>query len=188
MLELRFMDSPQRYEVEFASVSDNVVSIKGNIPMDTSGFLLSRIGQNDAWDYTEFTTINKVVDDVIFFSNDGSVFEQTTNVSVIWNDENDKEKYRPSSVSLQLVKNGESEELIINESDDWKKIIVDKVYPATYSVNANDIPEYTVSVNGTTITYTHEVTPEPQPEEPTVEERLTDVETAVLELYELVEV
>ena len=92
MLELRFMDSPQRYEVEFASVSDNVVSIKGKIPMDTSGFLLSRIGQNDAWDYTEFTTINKVVDDVILFSNDGSVFEQTTNVSVIWNDENDKEK------------------------------------------------------------------------------------------------
>lgn len=71
------------YLIEFKSDS-NVVELKGDFPIKTTGFTLSRIGQNDNWDYSTYTTIYREIEGGVQFSNDGSVYvEQETYIPTL---------------------------------------------------------------------------------------------------------
>lgn len=61
------------YLIEFKSDS-NIVELKGDFPIKKTGFTLSRIGQNDNWDYSTYTTIYREIEGGVQFSNDGSVY------------------------------------------------------------------------------------------------------------------
>lgn len=61
------------YLIEFKSDS-NIVELKGDFPIKTTGFTLSRIGQNDNWDYSTYTTVYREIEGGVQFSNDGSVY------------------------------------------------------------------------------------------------------------------
>lgn len=61
------------YLIEFKSDS-NVVELKGDFPIKTTGFTLSRIGQNDNWDYSTYTTVYREIEGGVQFSNNGSVY------------------------------------------------------------------------------------------------------------------
>lgn len=74
MLNLKYINSSTSYEVGFFNVSDNVIELRGNFPIETSGFILSRIDHEDAWDYSQFTTIYRVIDGGVQFSNNGCVY------------------------------------------------------------------------------------------------------------------
>lgn len=74
MLEMRYVDSKEKYQVAFRKLSDHIVELMGDFPVEISGFLMSRIGKNDEWDYTKYTTVYRNVDGGIQFSNDGSVY------------------------------------------------------------------------------------------------------------------
>lgn len=80
MLELKYIEpnaeevgNEEIYLVEFKS-DDNIVELKGDFPIKTTGFTLSRIGQNDNWDYSTYTTIYREIEGGVQFSNDGSVY------------------------------------------------------------------------------------------------------------------
>lgn len=80
MLELKYIEpnaeevgNEEIYLVEFKS-NNNIVELKGNFPIKTTGFTLSRIGQNDNWDYSTYTTIYREIEGGVQFSNDGSVY------------------------------------------------------------------------------------------------------------------
>ena len=74
MLEMKYVGEDTAYKVTFAIISADVVQLAGDFPVKTSGFRLSRIGKNDNWNYTKYTTIYRQLDGAVQFSNDGSVY------------------------------------------------------------------------------------------------------------------
>lgn len=71
---LKYLKEENKYEIEFKKISKNIVEIVGDFPPQQSGFTLSRIDQNDNWDYSSYTTIYRELDNGVQFSNDGSVY------------------------------------------------------------------------------------------------------------------
>lgn len=182
MLALKYLNDTEIYEVGFDK-ADHVVTIKGNIPAKTDGFTLSRIGYEDEWDYSQFTTIYRELEDGVQFSDDGSIYEppkKNVVVSAVWNDQDDTKGVRPNNIHVLVEVNGENYETItLNEENEWKKVYENVPETDEYKVIAPDVIDYEKNVSGTTITYYTEV---PQPYEPTVEE----LSEAIAEVYEMV--
>lgn len=74
MLNLTYVGENTIHKIEFNRKSNRIVSIKGLLPAQTNGFILSREGKKDNWDYKDYTTIYRELDGEIQFSNDGSVY------------------------------------------------------------------------------------------------------------------
>ena len=81
MLNLKYNNSEEIYEIEFSKISDHIVEITGDtdkLPIKTNGFTLSRPTKNDNWNYSDFTTIyrTRTFEDSthVQFSNDESVY------------------------------------------------------------------------------------------------------------------
>lgn len=79
MLNFKYLGEEKNYNVEISSISNTLCSIKGNIPVKNKGFVLSRDGKNDNWNYSEYNTVYKNKNGIITFSNNGSVFVPTVN-------------------------------------------------------------------------------------------------------------
>lgn len=77
MLELKYLSSTTSYEVDFFCVSENIIEIHGNFPVENLGFTLSRPNQNDNWDYSNFTTLYRTLENGVQFSNDGSIYVES---------------------------------------------------------------------------------------------------------------
>lgn len=75
MLKMKYIesDSDETYLVEFRK-KRNVVELKGDFPIKTTGFALSREGKEDNWDYSAYTTVYREIEGGVQFSNDGSVY------------------------------------------------------------------------------------------------------------------
>lgn len=76
MLKLKYLDSTTSYEVDFFRISKNIVEIQGddNFSIKNIGFTLSRPNKNDKWDYSDFTTIYRTLENGVQFSNDESKY------------------------------------------------------------------------------------------------------------------
>lgn len=78
MLELKYTDTEETYMVELISrpMSKNIIELKGDFPIFTNGFTLSRIGKEDNWDYSAYATVYREIEGGVQFSNDGSVYAE----------------------------------------------------------------------------------------------------------------
>lgn len=183
MLSLSYVGEYDTYNVEFDR-NDHVVTLKGDFPVKTTGFYLSRIGKRDNLDYTAFTTVYRKIGDGVQFSDDGSVYVDPVHdvvVEAVWNDADDADKIRPSSVNL--VVNGKK--TVLKASEDWKKVYKDLKESETVTVDSAEAVEgYEITISGTTVTYFHNYEPPVDPE-PSLEERVSDLEAAVIDLYEM---
>ena len=74
MLKLTYVGDTKSYMVSFSNVSKNIVQLIGKFPVKKVGFCLSREDKRDNWDYSEYKTVYKKLDDGVQFSNDGSVY------------------------------------------------------------------------------------------------------------------
>lgn len=74
MLKMKYIGDRTSYPVEFRTVSANVVELKGNFPIQTSGFFLSRPDHEDNWNYSTYTTVYRENENSAQFSNDGSIY------------------------------------------------------------------------------------------------------------------
>lgn len=72
---MNYIEDSTIYPVEFSTISDNVVQLKGDFPVLTGGFTLSRPDHDDNWDYSAYTTVYREIDGGAQFSNDGSIYE-----------------------------------------------------------------------------------------------------------------
>ena len=72
MLKLIYFGDQNPYQVKFRKINENVVELTGEFPVKTNGFYLSRLNESDAWDYTDFKTIYKMLENGAQFSSDGS--------------------------------------------------------------------------------------------------------------------
>lgn len=74
MLELKYIGESIPYSISFKNISDTICQIAGEFPVKAGGFILSRIGKDDAWDYSGYATVFRQIDGGAQFSNDGSIF------------------------------------------------------------------------------------------------------------------
>lgn len=74
MLHLVYVGEKVKHAVDFETINDHVVQISGDVPVKGNGFTLSRIDNDDNWDYTNYRTVYKLIDGGVQYSNDGSVY------------------------------------------------------------------------------------------------------------------
>ena len=77
MTKIKFYDSDVEYPIESVEKNAHVITIIGDgIPENTSGFnILKDKGLYKTVKYPNFTTVYRVLEDGIQFSNDGSKYE-----------------------------------------------------------------------------------------------------------------
>lgn len=75
MIKIKFLDQDALYPVSFTQDSAHVCTTIGEgIPQDTCGFLTFRMNGQPLGDRSDFTTIYRILDNGIQWSNDGSVW------------------------------------------------------------------------------------------------------------------
>lgn len=75
MLNMNYINSTIKYAVNFKTITSNIVEIKGDFPIQTDGIQISRDKKpDDIWDYSDYTTVYRVIEGGVQFSNDGSVY------------------------------------------------------------------------------------------------------------------
>lgn len=75
MIKIKFLDQDTLYPVSFTQDSAHVCTTIGEgIPQDTCGFQTFRMNGQPLGDRSDFTTIYRILDNGIQWSNDGSVW------------------------------------------------------------------------------------------------------------------
>lgn len=203
MIKIKFNEIEKPINVSF-SMQDNIITLTGNVPKNTSGFVAYTVNDIVLGDYSDFTTIYRVLPDAVQFSNDGSVWvppKKDVLITVGWNDGDDVKGIRPAEVAIDILLNGEKYKSIkLNSSMGWQYELTNVLESDEYTINVEDITDYSYSINGTSVAYTTEY---PQPEVLTVDDvaiavaELTDVvvrnstdivdtQTALAEVYEMI--
>ena len=74
MIKIKYNNSDTFYDVSF-SRKENAVTLKGDIPVSTSGFTTWKLDRKtQLGDFSDFTTVYKVDGDSVTYSNDGSIY------------------------------------------------------------------------------------------------------------------
>ena len=168
MLNLTYVGENTVHKIEFDRNSEHIVSVKGSLPAKTNGFILSREGKRDNWDYKDYTTIYRELDGEIQFSNDGTVWvKPKMKINFYTNDGGTLE-----GETVQEVYN--YEELVIPTP------VADENYEFTgWSPEIPESGEIDVNKSYTAI-FTSTLPPEPETEPiPTIEERVATLENDV---------
>ena len=203
MIKIKFNEIEKPINVSF-SIQNNIITLTGNVPKNTSGFIAYTVNDIVLGDYSDFTTIYRVLPDAVQFSNDGSVWvppKKNVLIAASWDDGNDVKGIRPAEVAIDILLNGEKYESIkLNSSMGWQYELTNVLESDEYTINVEDVTDYSYLINGTSVVYKTEY---PQPEVLTVDDvaiavaELTDVvvqnstdivdtQTALAEVYEMI--
>lgn len=203
MIKIKFNEIEKPINVSF-SMQNNIITLTGNVPKNNSGFIAYTVNDIVLGDYSEYTTIYRVLPDAVQFSNDGSVWvppKKDVLIAVGWNDGDDVKGIRPAEVAIDILLNGKKDKSIkLNSSMGWQYELTNVLESDEYTINVEDVTDYSYSINGTSVVYTTEY---PQPEVLTVDDvaiavaELTDVvvqnstdivdtQTALAEVYEMI--
>lgn len=203
MIKIKFNEIEKPINVSF-SMQNNIITLTGNVPQNTSGFIAYTVNDIVLGDYSEYTTIYRVLPDAVQFSNDGSVWvppKKNVLIAVGWDDGNDVKGIRPAEVAIDILLNGEKDKSIkLNSSMGWQYELTNVLESDEYTINVEDVTDYSYLINGTSVVYKTEY---PQPEVLTVDDvaiavaELTDVvvqnstdivdtQTALAEVYEMI--
>lgn len=114
MLNMKYIGDKVIYPVEFDTISNNVVELRGDFPIFTDGFTLSRPDHDDNWDYSAYTTVYYEIDGGAQFSNDGSIYTPPEPAP-----EPEEPDYEPYEPTLEEIK----EQKISEMNTEQQKII-----------------------------------------------------------------
>lgn len=183
-MKLQYIGSSAKYEVQNAAISSHVIEVVGkNLISKETGFILIDEDDNE-YDYSDFKTLYRTVEGGFQYSNDGSVWVEPTKtvvVSVKWDDENDRQGYRPKQLTVTVLNGDETvDTVVLKPSNNWEKKYNNIPETVEYTVVANDIDNYTKDVDETTIIYT--VIAPPAPYVPTELEMIEELIDMVIEL------
>lgn len=185
IMKLTYIGESISYDVDIAAIKTNVIQALGsNLIAKETGFMLTDDAGNE-YDYSAYSTLYRTVDGGFQFSNDGEVWVEPTKnviVNIIWMDDDNILKLRPSSVKVNVFDNEQSIGTVtLNDKNNWTKIYENVPVSHEYTVTAGNINQYERIISGTTITYAID-----QPYEPTIEEQLEELTDFVTELDERV--
>lgn len=203
MIKIKFNEIEKPINVSF-SIQNNIITLTGNVPQNTCGFVAYTINDIVLGDYSDFTTIYRVLPDAVQFSNDGSVWvppKKNVLIAASWDDGDDVKGIRPAEIAIDILLNGEKDKSIkLNSSMGWQYELTNVLESDEYTINVEDVTDYSYLINGTSVVYKTEY---PQPEVLTVDDvaiavaELTDVvvqnstdivdtQTALAEVYEMI--
>ena len=203
MIKIKFNEIEKPINVSF-SIQNNIITLTGNVPQNTSGFIAYTVNDIVLGDYSEYTTIYRVLPDAVQFSNDGSVWvppKKDVLIAASWDDGDDVKGIRPAEIAIDILLNGEKDKSIkLNSSMGWQYELTNVLESDEYTINVEDVTDYSYLINGTSVVYKTEY---PQPEVLTVDDvaiavaELTDVvvqnstdivdtQTALAEVYEMI--
>lgn len=75
MLNMNYINSTEKYAVNFKIIAPNIIEIKGDFPIQADGIQISRDKKpGDVWNYSDYTTVYREIEGGAQFSNDGSVY------------------------------------------------------------------------------------------------------------------
>lgn len=75
MIKIKFNGATAMNDVSFARINNHVVELGGITDAPTSGFTTWRMdGVTQLGDFSDYTTVYRVVDNAVQFSGDGSVY------------------------------------------------------------------------------------------------------------------
>lgn len=171
-MKLQYIGTSIYYDVDVMAVLPNVIQVTGSkLSMKESGFILIDDEDNE-YDYSEYSTLYNTVEGGYQYSNDGSIWVEptkTVTVEVMWNDNDNYEKVRPSSVKIEVFDEETSIGTVtLNTKNGWKKNYENVPESHEYSVKAPDVEHYLTNVRGTFINYNFTI--DPEPDEPINEE------------------
>ena len=75
MIKIKYNNLNTFEEVIFLKLSDNIISLKGTTE-NNSGFKTYRLSGEQLGDFSDYTTIYRILDDEVQYSNDGSVWAE----------------------------------------------------------------------------------------------------------------
>ena len=181
MLNLQYLKEKKNYEVSFSIISPHIVKLEGNFPAKTNGFILSRIGNPEAFsgDYSDYTTVYRELDGAVLFSNDGSIWIEPI-----------------PKVTFGAGVGGKLDGIIEQEAKDYSELVIPTPVPDenyefegwNQDIQTEGKIEHNISFYATF----KSLLPPPEPE-PSIEERVTSVEeqnamltSCVLEMSEVI--
>ena len=181
MLIMKYIGQETTYKVSFSKISENVVQIVGNFPIETNGFQLSREGKNDyeKMNYYNFRTVYREIEGGVQFSNDGSIFIPTI-----------------PKVLFSSGIGGTIEGIIEQEVNDYSELVIPNPVPDDNYEFERWVPdiqtEGKIENNISFYATFKSLLPPPEPV-PSIEERVTAVEeqsamltSCVLEMSEVI--
>lgn len=181
MIKIKFNDTTKRINAALNN-SGNVITLKGEIPQDTSGFYAYSQYGALLGNYSKYTTIYRVLTDGVQFSCDGSIWVEPTRditITTVWNDSDDAEGLRPSEVTLVI----NDEDVTLTAEDNWSIVYPNiKESEDVVITSAIDVDKYEKTVNAHSVEYYHEhidITP-------SLEDRVSDLEIAVCEIADTI--
>lgn len=75
MILIKYNNEDTKHGVTFSRVSDNIIRLEGG-EENESGFLTFRMdGETQLGDFSDYTTIYKIEDNAVLYSNNGIVYE-----------------------------------------------------------------------------------------------------------------
>ena len=135
MLKLKYLDSNKTYDVSFFVVTDNIVEIIGDFPIQTTGFTLSRSECDDNWDYSNYTTIYRKIDGGVQFSNDESIYEEPDISDIPENpDYIPEEPYKPTLQQIPWHTSDQTQHCKYYSNADMALIVFAAMQYVTYHV------------------------------------------------------
>lgn len=186
-----FVNETDYHDVAFTRTGEHIVTLRGDVSLlnnpNTAGFYTYKKSADILLgDFTKYTTVYRIADDFIQYSDDGSKWEAPPEptrdiiLSVYWDDTNDADALRPDIVT---VITDEAEEIVLTAEAGWTVVIPN--VPISRNINiisAEEVEEYTHTIQEHAVLYYHEyIDPSPS-----LEERVADTEDAIIELYDLV--
>lgn len=191
MIRIKFSNETDYRSVAFTRVNEHVVTLKGDTEIvrasNTSGFYTYKTTSDVLLgDFTDYTTVYRVTDEFIQYSNDGSKWEappepvRDVYLSVQWDDANDADGIRPEYVTVAI---NDAEEITLTAENSWCTVIPGVPISKDITItSAEELEDYVLTFCGQSVVYYHEyIDPAPS-----LEERVTDTEDAIIELYDLV--
>lgn len=74
MIKVKFNNSAIFHDCEFSRLSDHVITLGECKVENTSGFTTYRMSGEQLGDFSDYTTIYRLMNDAVQYSNDGSVY------------------------------------------------------------------------------------------------------------------
>ena len=200
MIKVQFADKADFYNVTFKRINPHVVALQGNVEVltmqNTSGFNTYRDclipDTNDEDDnilgrFPGYTTVYRVTENSIMYSDDNSVWKEPTENRVIsaeWYDHENIDGIRPESITVTVQGYGDVE---LKASNDWMCVISDVPISTPACIEAvEELEGYESTIGVAMVIYTHDPIDNENHDEINLEDRVADLEDATIELYELV--
>lgn len=164
MIKLKFNNEDFLRDIEFRRFEEHIVKVFGNIPGNTSGFILyNEDGIEFLGDWSNFKTIYKIDDDGIRFSDNGSIYTppeeenpdypKQYNFAIIWDYNVWDYVIIPSSVYITYTLNGESKEMVFSAENNWQNSLELINADVIEITGFEDIPNFEGRIFGNSIIY-----------------------------------